>query len=70
MTRNTTLGGLLVTWREDRRMKQSALAAHLGITRQRLWDWEQHGVPVNDVELVRLAMRQLRATLERGKDTI
>jgi len=48
-------------------MEQQELCTRLGITRQRLWDWETHGVPKGDTVLLILAMAELtrRATPEQ-----
>jgi len=61
MQRNAKLGKQIRMWREDQRMTTVYLSSALGISRQRLWEWERYGVPGCDVVLVRLAIRQLHA---------
>lgn len=38
---------------------QAGLARRLGITRQRVWQWEMRGVPEYDARIVQLALDQL-----------
>lgn len=64
MSRDSGIGQRLKWYRGMRRMRQIDLAAMLGVTRQRLWDWENRGVPAYDAVLVRLAMRELQKTQE------
>lgn len=59
MARDLALGKRLYLWRTGKRIKQMELASNLGITRQRLWDWETRGVPTCDSVLLRLAVREL-----------
>lgn len=56
--RNLALSGVIREYRVSG-LRQKGLAARLGVTRQRLWDWEKNGVPANDAALVRLALSQL-----------
>lgn len=46
-------------WRLAHAMSVNALARALGVTRQRIWRWENQGVADSDVGLVRLALRQV-----------
>ena len=66
-TRSTATGRRLQEWRAKRGMTQIALAQHLGINRQRLWDWEQHGVPTGDVPMLVLAMQSVSRQLDASK---
>ena len=62
--RDVSIGQRIKWWRGMRRIKQNELAGQLGVTRQRLGDWERNGVPPYDSVLLRLAMRELQRTQE------
>lgn len=61
--RDTMLGVAIYNWRKERRITQVKLAALLGMSRQRLSEWEVAGVPFGESELARLAMRQIDRNL-------
>jgi len=54
--RDLGVGSRLITWRKKLHIKQLELAEMLGVTRQRLSDWEHNGVPAGDKRLVERAM--------------
>ena len=56
---NGELGRTILAWREYRGIAQLALADKLGVSRQRIWRWENQGVPECDVVLVSLAISKL-----------
>lgn len=62
--RDRALGQMIQGWLMDHNETQSGLARHLGVTRQRVWQWEVRGVPQYDARLVQLALAQL----DQGKD--
>jgi len=67
MKRNVAVGQNIVTWRKAHHVTQSGLAETLGITRNRLWQWETEGVPAGEVALVKLALQAVTSKTVRAE---